>query len=121
MSRSLRSRLALSYLAVILVGMAIITPLAWLAVERLYLNTQSASLLAQAQLVAAALGNETPAPADPIPYSQTSNTVAGAAAQRFAQLAGILVRHGSMLQPGARCGLGALGQRPFDHRVSGID
>ncbi len=77
MKTSLRTRLALSYLAVILVGMAIITPLAWLAVERLYLNTQSASLLAQAQLVASALKDQLPAATDPIPYSQASNSLPG--------------------------------------------
>jgi signal transduction histidine kinase len=74
---SLGTRLALSYLAVILVGMGIIAPLAWLAVENLYLNTQSASLIAQAQLVASALRSETPASAQPVPYSQMSNTLPG--------------------------------------------
>jgi signal transduction histidine kinase len=77
MKTSLRTRLALSYLVVILVGMAIITPLAWLAVEGLYLNTQSASLLAQAELVASALKNQLPLDTGPIPYSQTSNTLPG--------------------------------------------
>ncbi len=77
MKTSLRTRLALSYLAVILVGMAIIAPLAWLAVERLYLNTQSASLSAQAQLVASALGNGTVPYTDPNPYSQASNALPG--------------------------------------------
>jgi hypothetical protein len=47
---SLGARLALSYLAVILISLAIVIPLAWLAVERLYLNTQRDNLLAQAQL-----------------------------------------------------------------------
>jgi signal transduction histidine kinase len=73
----LGTRLALSYLAVILVGMGIIAPLAWLAVENLYLNTQSASLIAQAQLVASALHSETPSSAQPIPYSQMSNALPG--------------------------------------------
>ena len=77
MKLSLGARLALSYLAVILVGMGLIAPLAWLAVERLYLSTQSASLLAQAQLVAAALGSQ-PAPAGgAVPYLQFSNTAPG--------------------------------------------
>ena len=77
MTLSLRTRLALSYLVVILIGMGIIAPLAWLAVERLYLNTQRASLLAQAQLVAAALGGESQIPAVSEPYSQTTNTLPG--------------------------------------------
>ncbi len=74
---TLRTHLALSYLAVILIGMGIVAPLAWLAVEGLYLNTQSANLLAQAQLIAAALQVETPAAAGSVPYSQLSNTLPG--------------------------------------------
>jgi len=60
LKQSLRARLALSYLVVILVSMGVVAPLAWLAVEGLYLNTQSASLLAQAQLVASALAAQPP-------------------------------------------------------------
>ncbi len=75
--RSLSVRLALSYLAVILVGMGLAAPLAWLAMERLYLGTQSASLLAQAQLVAAALRSETLPAGATSPYSQMSNTMPG--------------------------------------------
>ena len=45
----LGTRLTLSYLALILVGMGILTPLTWLAVERLYVDTQKANLLAQAE------------------------------------------------------------------------
>ena len=74
---SLGARLALSYLAVILIGMSIVTSLAWLAVERLYLNTQSANLLAQAQLVAAALRTEAPLVDNPVPYAQLSNVLPG--------------------------------------------
>jgi signal transduction histidine kinase len=72
----LRTRLAVSYLLVILIGMALIAPLAWLAIERLYVNTESASLLAQAQLVAAALRSNPP-PAGQVPYTQYSNTLPG--------------------------------------------
>jgi signal transduction histidine kinase len=74
---SLAARLGLSYLLVILVGMGLIAPLAWLAVERLYVNTQSASLLAQAQLIAAALNSNAAQSTSPIPYSQTTNTLPG--------------------------------------------
>jgi signal transduction histidine kinase len=77
MKISLGAGLALSYLAVILFGMGIVTPLAWLVVERLYLNTQSASLLAQAELVAAALQNQAPVVTGSAPYSQASNTLPG--------------------------------------------
>jgi signal transduction histidine kinase len=48
----LRTRLVLSYLAVILIGMGIASPLAWLAVERLYLENQKANLLSQSELIA---------------------------------------------------------------------
>jgi signal transduction histidine kinase len=74
---SLGARLALSYLAVILIGMGAIASLAWLGVERLYQNTQSASLMAQAKLVAAALAEQPPVTADPAPYAQTSNLQPG--------------------------------------------
>jgi len=74
---SLGARLALSYLIVILIGMGIVIPVAWLAVERLYLSAQKGNLLAQAQLVAAALHSESPPAASPVPYSQLSNVLPG--------------------------------------------
>lgn len=73
----LATRLTLSYLALILVGMAIITPLAWLAVENLYLNTQKANLLAQAQELAAGLSYPRVSTAEPAAYSQLTNTLPG--------------------------------------------
>ena len=77
MKGSLATRLVLSYLAVILIGMTIVTPLAWLAVERLYLDTQSTSLLAQAQLVASALQPDSSQTASGGVYSQTTNVQPG--------------------------------------------
>ncbi len=77
MRTSLGARLTLSYLVVISINMAIVIPLAWLAVERLYLNTQSASLLAQAQLVASALQSDPLQAASPVPYSQSANVLPG--------------------------------------------
>ena len=77
MKMSLAAWLALSYLAVILIGMSIAAPLAWLAVERLYLNTQQDNLLAQAQVAAAALGSQAPPAAESLPYSQASNALPG--------------------------------------------
>lgn len=77
MKQSLGARLGLSYLAVILIGMGIAIPLAWLAVENLYLDTQKDNLLAQAQLAAAALGGGTPVAASPASYSQASNVLPG--------------------------------------------
>ncbi len=73
----LSNYLSLSYLAVIMIGMGIAASLAWLAVERLYLDTQSANLLAQAQVVAAALRSGVSPAGTPAPYSQLSNTLPG--------------------------------------------
>jgi signal transduction histidine kinase len=77
LKRSLGARLALSYLAVLLVGVGLVIPLAWLAVERLYLNAQEENLLAQAQLVAAALGSQVPPATSPGSYTQLSNVLPG--------------------------------------------
>ncbi len=77
MNGSLRSRLALSYLLVVLICMGMIAPLAWLAVEQLYRQTQGANLLAQAQLIASAMSGSSLQMADPVPYSQTTNTLSG--------------------------------------------
>jgi signal transduction histidine kinase len=74
---SLSTRLVLSYLLVILISLGIAIPLAWLAVEHLYLNIQKENLLAQAQLVAAALGSEVPTATHPGPYTQLSNVLPG--------------------------------------------
>ncbi len=74
---TLGTRLSLTYLVVILIGMSIAAPLAWLAVERLYLDQQTANLLAQAQLTAAALkGGQQPSGAL-VTYSQLSNVSPG--------------------------------------------
>jgi len=77
--QSLSTRLILSYLAVILIGMGIAAPLAWLAVERLYLENQKANLLAQSKLIADALGADSLQVKDPTPspYSQLSNIQPG--------------------------------------------
>lgn len=74
---SLGVRLALSYLAVILISMGIVIPLAWLAVEFLYLNTQRSNLLAQAELVATTLGSDVPPDISPGSYTQTYNVLPG--------------------------------------------
>jgi signal transduction histidine kinase len=73
----LSARLMLSYLLVILLGMGLAAALAWLAVENLYLETQRASLLAQAKVAAAALQGTLPAPDAPLDYNQASNTLPG--------------------------------------------
>lgn len=75
--QSIRNRLTLNYLIVLVIGMTLAGMLAWLAVERLYVNTQRDNLLAQARLMATALqGNALPTqPAEP--YSQLSNIAPG--------------------------------------------
>ncbi len=73
----LRTRLFLSTLAVLLLGMGLAGLLAWRSVETLYLETQRENLLAQANLTAAALRGQ-PLPAiSAEPYLQTSNTLPG--------------------------------------------
>jgi signal transduction histidine kinase len=77
MMTSLRFWLTLTYLAVVLVGMGLAAPLAWLSVEQLYLDNQQANLLAQAQLVATALQAEPVTPPSGEPYSQMTNALPG--------------------------------------------
>ena len=73
----LRSRLTLTTLVVLLLGMGLSGVLSWLAVEQLYLNTQQENLLAQAQLTASALQGA-PLPIAPAEfYSQTTNVQPG--------------------------------------------
>jgi two-component system, OmpR family, sensor histidine kinase BaeS len=55
MRTSIRSRLTFTTLAVLLIGMGLAAALAWMAVGRLYLETQRENLLAQARLTATAL------------------------------------------------------------------
>ena len=75
--QTIRARLSLNYLLVLALGMTLASVLAWLAVERLYIDTQRANLLAQAGLMAAALqGNALPG--EPVqPYSQAANVAPG--------------------------------------------
>ena len=74
--QTIRARLSLNTLLVLILGMSLATTLAWQAVSNLYINTQRDNLLAQAKLIAAALQGET-LPTNPQPYSQTSNIVPG--------------------------------------------
>lgn len=73
----LRTRLFLSFLAILLLGMGIAALLAWRLVENLYIATQRENLLAQARLAAAALQGQ-PLPAGTVePYLQASNAQPG--------------------------------------------
>jgi signal transduction histidine kinase len=74
--QTIRARLSLNTLLVLILGMALATALAWQAVSGLYINTQRDNLLAQAKLIAAALQGQ-PLPTNPQPYSQTSNIAPG--------------------------------------------
>jgi hypothetical protein len=75
---SLSQRLTLSYLLVTLMGIGIAAPLAWLSVEQVYLDTQKANLLAQAQVVAATLQTASPQLSGNYPPdAQTTNTLPG--------------------------------------------
>jgi hypothetical protein len=55
MHHSLRIRLFINGLIIILLGMGLAGILFWRAAERLYIETQTENLLAQARLTAAAL------------------------------------------------------------------
>jgi signal transduction histidine kinase len=91
MFKRLQSRLALSYLAVLLVGMGLAALLSWLAVERLYLDSQRDNLLAQAQLTAAALEGS-PLPANPAePYLQAVNVAPGIHTRVLGQQGAVVV------------------------------
>ena len=70
-------RLSLSHLAVVLVSVVLAAVLAWLAVERLYLDTQKENLLAQARLTAAALQGVSLPIEEAAPYVQTANLQPG--------------------------------------------
>ena len=75
--QTIRARLSLNYLIVLLLGMTLAGVLVWLAVSGLYVNTQRENLLAQAKLIAAGL-QDSPLPTLPAePYLQTSNLMPG--------------------------------------------
>ena len=77
MRTPIQLRLSLTTLTVLLLGMGLAAVLTWLAVEQLFLTTQSENLRAQAQLTASALQGG-PLPTTPIePYTQTSNVLPG--------------------------------------------
>jgi signal transduction histidine kinase len=77
MGTPIRARLTFSFLLVLAIGMALAGTLAWKAVEALYLATQRENLLAQAQLTAAALGDNPVSTFSPEPYTQTMNVTPG--------------------------------------------
>jgi len=75
--QTMRTRLSLNNLIVLLLGMSLAGALAWLAVSKLYVDAQRENLLAQAKLIAAGLQDST-LPTQPAePYLQTSNILPG--------------------------------------------
>ncbi len=74
---SLRRRLSLAFVAVLLFGMTLAAFLAWLAVEQQYIDTQRENLLAQAEVTAAAFSGTYLGAASTQPYLQTSNVTPG--------------------------------------------
>ena len=91
MRTPIQLRLSLTTLAVLLLGMGLAAALSWLAVERLYLDTQRENLLAQAELTAAALQGST-LPTVPIePYSQFSNVQPGIHTRLLGEQGGVVL------------------------------
>ncbi len=77
MPAPIRTRLSLSFLLVLFIGMGVAAVLAWTTVERLYLDTQRENLLAQARLTAEALRGAALSDLTSEPYSQTTNVLPG--------------------------------------------
>jgi len=77
LNHSLRAHLFLNGLAITLLGMGLAGFLVWRAAEKLYIETQTENLLAQARLAASALQGQ-PLPAAGVePYYQTTNVQPG--------------------------------------------
>jgi signal transduction histidine kinase len=91
MLNRLQSRLTLSYLAVLLIGMGLAALLSWVAVEQLYLDSQRDNLLALARLTAAALQGS-PLPASTVePYMQAANVEPGIHTRVLGQQGAVVV------------------------------
>jgi signal transduction histidine kinase len=91
MSTSLRTRLSLSFLALLILGMGAAALLAWRLVENLYLETQRENLLAQARLTAAVLQGQ-PLPSELVePYLQTANAQPGIHTRLLTEQGAVLV------------------------------
>lgn len=77
MGQSLRVRLFLNGLSIVLIGMGLAGFLFWRAAESLYLNSRRENMMAQAEMTAAGLAGQ-PLPAIPAEeYSQVSNVMPG--------------------------------------------
>lgn len=85
--------------------MGIASPLAWLTVERLYLENQQANLLAQAKLTAAALSVDSLLTADPYPYTQLLNVEAGIHTRVIDPQGAVVISLAGAVQPDSPGGL----------------
>jgi len=85
--------------------MGIVIPIAWLAVERLYLNAQRENLSAQAQLVAAALEGEASEVTSSDPYTQASNVLPGIHTRVIDPLGAVVIDLTAPEGPGGSSGL----------------
>ena len=91
MRAPLRTRLSLTTLTVLLLGMGLAAALSWLAVERLYLDTQRENLLAQAKLMASTFQGTTLSTLPAEPYSQTANVQPGIHTRLLGEQGAVLV------------------------------
>jgi len=91
MPARLRTRLSLSFLAVLLLGMGLAGSLAWFTVEKLYRDSQRENLLAQARLTAEALRGQDLSAVVAEPYSQTANAKPGIHTHLLDQSDGVLL------------------------------
>jgi two-component system, OmpR family, sensor histidine kinase BaeS len=91
MSLPLRTRLFLSFLAILLLGMGGAALLAWRLVENLYIESQRENLLAQARLTAAALQGQSLPSGTTEPYLQTTNALPGIHTRLLSEQGAVLV------------------------------
>jgi signal transduction histidine kinase len=87
----LTSRLTLSHLAVLLLGMGLAAALSWVTVEHMYVDGQRENLLSQARLTASALAGEPLPSGASEPYSQTANLEPGIHTRLLSQSGAVLV------------------------------
>jgi len=88
---SIRTRLTLNYLLVLLISMGLAAFLTWRVVESLYITTQRENLLAQAKITAASL-QDSPLPAQVTErYSQTSNVLPGLHTRVLDEQGGVVI------------------------------
>jgi signal transduction histidine kinase len=89
--QNIRARLSINYFIVLFIGMALAGALVWVAVSKLYVDTQRENLLAQAKLIAASFQDTTLPTQASQPYSQTSNVMPGIHARLIGDSGAVLV------------------------------